>query len=71
MYQLFLDLEPSNAAEQPKTNGHVDWASRGKGQRLFQRLTRVVSGLSPSDRNLLLFVAGKMANSRHHGNGSR
>ena len=51
------------------TNGHnhePDWASHGKGKRLFERLCRAVSQLSEKDRQTLLFTAGKLAaNVRH------
>lgn len=60
MYQLFLDLEPASAPDLSNVNGHRDWASQGKGHILFQRIRRVVSGLSERDRKFILHVAGQM-----------
>ncbi len=71
LYQLFLDFEAPNAPEDSNIKGHRDWASHGKGQRQFQRLRRVISGLSVSDRDFVLFVASKMAISRHRRSGAR
>jgi hypothetical protein len=58
MYQLFLE-----EGDQPPTelsNSHRDWASRGKGQRLFNRLRSSIAKVSPRDRTLLYFTAAKM-----------
>ena len=58
MYQLFLE-----EGDQPPielSNSHRDWASRGKGQRLFNRLRSSIAKVSPRDRTLLYFTAAKM-----------
>lgn len=57
MYQLFYDGE-----ELPKTpifppDRNDDWASQGKGQRVFMKLCGALSRAGESDRKLLLSMA--------------
>lgn len=37
-----------------------DWASRGKGRRIFSRLQNALQRMSVPDRALLLYMAAKM-----------
>ena len=66
MYQLFY--EEADDSSQPlsddKSNPGHDWASRGRGRRLFGRLQRALSKASDRDRALLLSMAAKMAADR-------
>lgn len=59
LYQLFYegDKEPSSG---PVPDHGDDWASRGKGKRLFLKLRRAVSKMSPQDRNLFLNLASEV-----------
>lgn len=60
LYQLFYDgsEEPPSESEE---SSQVDWASRGKGQRLFVKISRLAPTINESNRSLLLYMAQKMA----------
>jgi transcriptional regulator with XRE-family HTH domain len=61
MYQLFYEDEESSKMPVSPSNGKADWASQGKGQRLFARLRRVLSRTKAADRGLLLSMARMMS----------
>ncbi len=61
MYQLFYGEEESPVAVSSSNRGKTDWASQGKGHRLFTRLRRALSCTDEADRSLLLHLAAKMA----------
>jgi len=65
LYQLFYDGdEPPQIPIVPRTSGQEhtdDWASRGKGLRMFRKITSALSRMSDGDRSLLLHVAEKMS----------
>jgi len=64
LYQLFYDGE--ELPEQPidSDKGKEDWASKGKGHRLFTKLRRALSETSEADRTLLLHIAGKLSKAK-------
>jgi len=64
MYQLFF--EDHELPEVPITfdKGEMDWASRGKGQRLFIKLRRVLSRVTDADRSLLMSMAKMMSSTK-------
>ena len=70
MYQLFYDGdEPPqiSAALRASTQKHMDdWASRGKGSRMFTKIRRALSLMSEGDRGLLLYMAQKMGHRRRN-----
>jgi transcriptional regulator with XRE-family HTH domain len=60
MYQLlYSDQDPPTPAKLSH-NAIPDWASRGRGQRLFSKLQNALARASNQDRALLLTVATKM-----------
>lgn len=64
MYQLFYEDGESSEVPIFSNNGKEDWASQGKGYRLFMKLRRAVSRASEPDRHLLLHLAKKMAEAK-------
>jgi transcriptional regulator with XRE-family HTH domain len=61
MYQLFYEDEESFEVPISFNKGKADWASHGKGQRLFVKLRNILSRTNEVDRGLLLHLAKKMA----------
>ncbi len=62
IYELFYEgSEEPQALEAIAARGN-DWASHGKGARLFSKLKSALARMSMADRKLLLYVAGRMAN---------
>ncbi len=62
LYQLFYDgneLPPTPVAG-AGANGQADWASNGKGSRMFTKIRHAVSRLTTEDRELVLHVARKI-----------
>jgi transcriptional regulator with XRE-family HTH domain len=68
MYQLFYEGEEFPEAPISSQNGKTDWASQGKGLRLFTRLRRALSRTNEPDRRLLLHLATKMASASRKAN---
>lgn len=68
LYQLFYD-----GNEKPPKEGvpeaEEDWASHGKGQRLFMKICRVVGGLGDGDRALVLHLAEEVSAKKRRGGG--
>jgi transcriptional regulator with XRE-family HTH domain len=60
MYQLFYDGKEAHDSPDVSDNGKADWASQGKGKRLFMKLRHALSLSSEADRQLLLHMAKKM-----------
>ncbi|SRR5579871_3202139 len=69
MYQLFYEdqQESPHLPDGAESKTRRDWASRGRGRRLFARMRTALSRASDRDRALLLTVAAKMASSRKRG----
>jgi transcriptional regulator with XRE-family HTH domain len=62
LYQLFYEDGERPADPSRADNGKNDWASHGKGRRIFTKIRHAVARMSDGDRGLLLYLAGKMAN---------
>jgi transcriptional regulator with XRE-family HTH domain len=64
LYQLLY--EGKKSSELPKTQAEEieDWASRGKGRRIFSKLQNALRKMSVPDRGLLLYMAAKMVNKK-------
>jgi len=60
MYQFFYGDRESPMLRARANNETRDWASYGRGQRLFSKLCETLSRASRRDRELLLTVAAKM-----------
>jgi transcriptional regulator with XRE-family HTH domain len=63
MYQLFFTGESSesNGNHSMRKNRIQDWASHGKGSRMFSKLVTAIAKMSEKDRSVLLFTAARMA----------
>lgn len=64
LYQLFYegDQPPPLAAWRTKREkGELNWTKSGEGISLFSRLRRLLRRIGDEDRELLMFVALKMA----------
>jgi transcriptional regulator with XRE-family HTH domain len=64
LYQLFYDGEnpPELPALPKKAAGEApEWGASGKRARVWQRFHTLLSRMDQGDRNLLLFLAQKMA----------
>jgi transcriptional regulator with XRE-family HTH domain len=66
LYELFYEDEPLFEAPAPVKNGKKDWASRGKGFRMFTRIRKAAASMNERDRDLLLHLAAKMSKCTHH-----
>lgn len=66
LYQLFYDGdEPPQGPTARRTSEQKhtdDWASRGRGLRMFRKIRSALSRMSDEDRSLVLHVAQKMSN---------
>ena len=62
LYQLFYDNEVGPATKPPSPTGKRDWASQGKGQRMFSKMCQSLSRMSEKDRQILLAVAKQFRN---------
>lgn len=63
LYQLFYGEEsPITKPRFPVIED--DWASQGKGLRVFHKLCRALSRMSERDRRLLLAIAKQMTNGK-------
>lgn len=60
MYQLLYSSQDSLTPINHTNNGIRDWASHGRGHRLFSKLRNALASASSRDRALLLTVATKM-----------
>jgi transcriptional regulator with XRE-family HTH domain len=64
MYQLFYQAQELPVAQIFSHKRKEDWASQGKGHRLFMKLRRVLSHTSKPDRRLLLHLAKRMSTAK-------
>ncbi len=65
LYQLFYEGGESpqvpTVLRSSKEKHRYDWASRGKGLRMFRKMRSALSRMSDGDRSLLLHMARKMS----------
>src|SRR5208282_564574 len=54
MYQLFYEGEEKKEVPERSLSNHRDWASQGKGKRLFMKFLYALPRISAEDRTLLL-----------------
>lgn len=62
LYQLFYEDETGSTREPALPEKKNDWASQGKGHRLFSKMYRAVSRMTDKDRQVLLAMAGQLKN---------
>ena len=60
LYQLLYEGEKPPKSTKTQAQKIDDWASRGKGKRIFSKLQNALQKMSESDRALLLYMAAKM-----------
>jgi len=60
LYQLLYEGEKPPKSLKTQAQEMDDWASRGKGKRIFSKLQNALQKMSESDRALLLYMAAKM-----------
>ena len=65
LYQLFYEMEESPATKPRFAVREKDWASQGKGLRMFAKLCRALSRMSERDRKILLAVAAQFKSGDH------
>ena len=65
MYQLFYEGSSLPEPVRQVKNDKLDWASHGKGQRLFRKITLAVARMEKNERTLFLHIASKMAGRSH------
>jgi transcriptional regulator with XRE-family HTH domain len=63
LYQLFIESGPASNTLPLHKRKKEDWASRGKGSRLFGKIRQATSRVDGQDRVLLLDFAAKMSKS--------
>jgi hypothetical protein len=63
VYELLYNAEKTSH-EQASSKGHQDWATSGKGKRVFLGLRDALGKMSAADRTVLLFTAEKMVQKR-------
>lgn len=61
LYQLFYEDEVRSTAR-PSLPVKNDWASQGKGHRLFSKMCRAASRMKEKDRLILLAMAAQLRN---------
>lgn len=62
LYQLFYEDDAGSAVKPALLERKNDWASQGKGHRLFDKMHRAVSRMTEKDRQVLLAVAAQLKN---------
>jgi transcriptional regulator with XRE-family HTH domain len=65
LYQLFYENEDTPKTELPSSFREKDWASQGKGFRIFTKLGHALSRMSERDRRILLAMAAQFKNGNH------
>lgn len=65
LYQLFYEIEESPATKQRLSVREKDWASQGKGLRIFTKIRSALSRMSEKDRQVLLAVAAQFRSGDH------
>ena len=64
LYQLLYEGEEPPKSLKTQAQEIDDWASRGKGRRIFSKLQNALQRMSVPDRALLLYMAAKVAGNR-------
>ena len=66
LYQIFYAGQGSPQSHKTRAQQRDDWASRGKGRRIFSRLQNALQRMSASDRALLLYMTARMVGKKSH-----
>lgn len=65
LYQLFYENEETPDTKSPSSARAKDWASQGKGLRIFTKICDALGWMSERDRQVLLAVAAQFRNGNH------
>jgi transcriptional regulator with XRE-family HTH domain len=65
LYQLFYENEETPDTKPPSSVREKDWASQGKGLRIFTKICHALGRVSERDRQILLAVAAQFRNGKH------
>jgi transcriptional regulator with XRE-family HTH domain len=65
LYQLLYDGEKPPKSIKMQAQDIDDWASRGRGRRIFLKIQKAIQEMSVPDRALLLYVAAKMVGKKN------
>jgi len=65
LYQLFYEEEDTPDTKPRLSVKKEDWASQGKGLRIFTKICRTLGRMSERDRKILLTVAAQFRNGTH------
>jgi transcriptional regulator with XRE-family HTH domain len=60
LYQVLYEGEKPPRALKTQGDDMDDWASQGKGRRIFSKLQKAIRKMSVPDRALLLYIAAKI-----------
>jgi transcriptional regulator with XRE-family HTH domain len=60
LYQVLYEGEKPPRALKTQGEDMDDWASQGKGRRIFSKLQKAIRKMSVPDRALLLYIAAKI-----------
>jgi transcriptional regulator with XRE-family HTH domain len=66
LYQFFYGEEETPLTSKVRKDGKDDWASHGKGARVFRKIRQAVARMTDNDRALLLHMARKMVNGKNN-----
>jgi transcriptional regulator with XRE-family HTH domain len=64
LYQLLYEGEKPPRPLLTEAENIDDWASQGKGRRVFSKLQKAIQKMSVPDRALLLYMAAKIVGKR-------
>jgi hypothetical protein len=65
LFQLFYEDEEAPDTKLRSSVRQEDWASQGKGLRIFTKICRTLGRMSERDRQILLAVAAQFRNGNH------
>jgi transcriptional regulator with XRE-family HTH domain len=65
LYQLFYEHEDTPDTKLRLSVKKKDWASQGKGLRIFAKICQTLGRMSERDRKILLTVAAQFKNGNH------
>ena len=61
MYQLFYDGEEPPTPPKVKLNEDTSWGTKGRDADYLAKLRRLLGGMKPDDRKLLMYMVQKVA----------
>jgi transcriptional regulator with XRE-family HTH domain len=64
LYQFFYVKEESPATKPHSLDRRHDWASQGKGHRVFSKMCRALSKITDKDRQIILSMAAQLRSSK-------